>query len=338
MAEAKPEIQSDFQKKIAEKLSSVFEATIKDKEEYYRNNPNKIPTRSEVNSIISACAYKNAAITGSLSLIPGPLGLVAAIPEIVMVVKNQISMVYDLGIAYGQGKVLRTEVLMYIVASAMGSATGTLAVMHGSKLLIKRSSLGVMQQLIKKLAGSIAQKILKSSVVRFLPLLGAVVLATWTKISTTSIGNKASAIFENEIQYDESTEISDVELDNAQAAEEATVNGITIEKERILCFIALIKIDGQIADEELEFIKPLIDDLDVLKAEKLHLLNLISSKDKVVYNIDVFKNNPSESIQLMIDLVALAKRDNDFHPTEKFLIKQIGKQLEFSETDIAELL
>lgn len=336
MANVKPDVESDFQKKIAEKLSTVFEATIKDKEEYYRSNPNKIPTRSEVKAIISACAYKNAAITGSLALIPGPFGLVAAVPEIYLIIKNQIAMVYDLGIAYGQGKVLKKEVLMYIVVSAMGNATGALAVMQGSKLLIKRSSLGVMQQLIKKLAGSIAQKLLKSSVVRFLPLLGAAVLATWTKISTTSIGNKAAEIFEREIEYDDSSENTDGAPESPSS--EVVFSDVEIEKERILCLIALIKADGQIADEELEFIKPVIDDLDVLKAEKLTLLNLITSKDKVTYNLEAFKNNTGEAIQLMIELVALAKRDSEFHPSEKFLIKQIGKQLNFSESDIADLL
>jgi hypothetical protein len=37
-------------------------------------------------------------------------------------------------------------------------------------------------------------------------------------------------------------------------------------------------------------------------------------------------------------LIALAKRDGDFHITEKMYIKQVGKLMEFSEGDVAELM
>lgn len=337
MLVSSPEPQSELQKKIADQLSGVFESVIKEREAFFKKNSNEIPNLNDVKSIIIKYSYKNAGITGGLSLIPGPFGLIAAIPEIILVVRNQISMVYDIGLAYGRHKVLKPEVLMYIVASAMGNATGTLAIMHGSKILVKRASLKVMQQLIKILTGSIAQRLLRSMVAKFLPILGALALATWTKYSTSAIGKKAANIFEQEIVYDENNEITDLGVHEI-IEEKSTPETVNIEKEQILCLISLIKIDKKIKDEEIEFVKPMIDNLNVPEIQKQYLSNLAINNEKVNFNIEVFKNNPNESIPLIMDMVALAKRDNEFHPAEILYIKQIAKQLNFSEDDIAELL
>ena len=337
MSELQQEHQNVIQQKISEQLSGVFEKVIRDKEEFYKNNKDKIPTKSNVHSLISACSYKNATITGALSLIPGPFGLVAAIPEICAIMWNQISMVYDIGIAYGHSKVLKKEVLMVIFATAMGNATGALAMMHGSKILIKRASLRVMQQMIKGLAGSVTQKLLKSMVAKWLPILGAVALATWTKFTTAHVGKKASELFEKEIEYDENIEITDIG-DDSTIEDKITPESISIEKAKILCLISLIKVDGQIRNEEIEFVKPFIEGLDIPEAQRNELLNLALNKEKVSFNIDIFKNNHKEAIPLLVDMIALAKRNNEFHPTEQMYIKQIAKELNFSDEEIKDLM
>lgn len=293
MKDTKTEQQTEFQKKISERLSSTFESTIKEKEEYYRNNPDKIPVRKDVTSIISAYSYKNAAITGGLSLIPGPWGLLAAVPEIIMVVKNQISMVYDIGLAYGQNKVLNKEVLMFIVANAMGNATGSLAVMHGSKLLIKRASLRVMQQLIRKLAGSIAQKILRSMVAKWLPIVGAAALATWTKFSTTSIGKKAAETFEKEIEFDESSEITEIEeISDEQEvtsnhSDETNTDVVKLseaENEYIEEFNLIIEDSSELSDKERKMLNRLRDKLKISEARALELELQILNKNTFTEN------------------------------------------------------
>lgn len=252
-------------------------------------------------------------------------------------------MVYDIGLAYGHNKTLQREVLMYIIASAMGNATGALAVMHGSKVLIKRASLRVFQQIVKGLAGKITQKVLASAFAKFVPVLGAVVLATWSKFSTTAIGKKAAELFAQDIQFDENSEISDIDAIpetelKPESSTEIVTAPLSVEKEKTLCLIALMKIDGQIKAEEIEFVKPFIESLNFPYEEKQAILNMTTNTDKVNFNLDAIKNDPSESITLLIDLIALAKRDNEFHVTEKMFIRQIGKQLNFTDDEINEMM
>jgi len=40
----------------------------------------------------------------------------------------------------------------------------------------------------------------------------------------------------------------------------------------------------------------------------------------------------------MLDLIALAKRDDKFDISEKLLIKEIDKKLGFGESDVSELM
>ena len=56
----------------------------------------------------------------------------------------------------------------------------------------------------------------------------------------------------------------------------------------------------------------------------------------VLNNVDleVFPRGYIETIGLMIDLVALAKRDFEFHVKEQEYIKEIGKALGFTNEEI----
>jgi uncharacterized tellurite resistance protein B-like protein len=51
-----------------------------------------------------------------------------------------------------------------------------------------------------------------------------------------------------------------------------------------------------------------------------------------------FACSPDDAIGLMVDLVALAKRDGTLHVTEVMFIKKVGKLLGFLETDIDEVM
>jgi hypothetical protein len=52
----------------------------------------------------------------------------------------------------------------------------------------------------------------------------------------------------------------------------------------------------------------------------------------------VFKDNPEESLALLMDLVALAARDGQVHLAEKLYIKQVGQTLGFADSDIEDLI
>uniref|UniRef100_A0A832EJJ7 EcsC protein family protein n=1 Tax=Desulfacinum infernum TaxID=35837 RepID=A0A832EJJ7_9BACT len=177
-----------LQSKLSENMMSVFDFVLSDRSEYFAKNPEKIPDKEDVQSIINSYSQKNAAISCSVGLVPGPLGMIATIPEIFTLIRNQIAMIYDVGMAYGKSKVLNKELISGILISSMGVGAGSLLIMHGNKILVKRVSLRVFQKIIGMLAGRITQQALKSSISKWLPGVGAAAMGNAVDLSISTDG------------------------------------------------------------------------------------------------------------------------------------------------------
>ena len=202
--------ESDDSGALHSALNSAFDYVIENRSDYYRKNPSNLPQLDSVSGLISSYTRNNAAISGGASLIPGPWGMAAVIPELTLVIRNQIQMVYDIGVANGKQAQLTKELLMGIFLTAMGSSAGSLLTIHGGKILVRRASLQVIQKIIAMLGGRVTQQVIKSTVSKWLPFVGAAAMATWTGYMTKNIGEKASELFKLEIEDDPQT--LDIEL------------------------------------------------------------------------------------------------------------------------------
>jgi len=191
-------------------LNSAFDYVIENRADYYKKKPNNLPQIDSVSGLISSYTRNNAAISGGASLIPGPWGMAAVIPELTLVIRNQIQMVYDIGVANGKQAQLTKELLIGIFLTAMGSSAGSLLTIHGGKILVRRASLQVIQKIIAMLGGRVTQQVIKSSVSKWLPVVGAGAMAAWTGYMTKNIGEKANELFKLEIEDDPQT--LDIEL------------------------------------------------------------------------------------------------------------------------------
>lgn len=191
-------------------LNSAFDYVIENRSDYYRKNPSNLPQLDSVSGLISSYTRNNATISGGASLIPGPWGMAAVIPELTLVIRNQIQMVYDIGVANGKQAQLTKELLIGIFLTAMGSSAGSLLTIHGGKILVRRASLQVIQKIIAMLGGRVTQQVIKSTVSKWLPFVGAAAMATWTGYMTKNIGEKANELFKLEIEDDPQT--LDIEL------------------------------------------------------------------------------------------------------------------------------
>lgn len=202
--------ESDDSGALHSALNSAFDYVIENRSDYYRKNPSNLPQLDSVSGLISSYTRNNAAISGGASLIPGPWGMAAVIPELTLVIRNQIQMVYDIGVANGKQAQLTKELLIGIFLTAMGSSAGSLLTIHGGKILVRRASLQVIQKIIAMLGGRVTQQVIKSSVSKWLPVVGAGAMAAWTGYMTKNIGEKANELFKLEIEDDPQT--LDIEL------------------------------------------------------------------------------------------------------------------------------
>jgi uncharacterized protein (DUF697 family)/uncharacterized tellurite resistance protein B-like protein len=320
-----------IQERIYDNMLGLFQFVVEEKGEYYKNNPDKIPDQHSIKKLISLYGNQNAAISGAVGLIPGPMGMAAAVPEIILILRNQIRMVYDIGVAYGKSDMMTKELLAGVFASSLGSGAIGLLTMHGSKVLVRRTSLRVFQKVVQALAGKVTQQALKSMISKWLPFIGAAAMSVWSKITTDIIGKKASEILSKEIEFveTETDEDADVFIEP-----EPIFNSDLITKIKIVALCNLMKIDGVIQKTEIEFIEELIKKSELDSSTVNELKEKLKSPDLDEIDFSVFPAGYIETMGMVIDLVALAKRDGEFHIAEKNYIMQIGEKVGFTKDEI----
>lgn len=337
------EVANTLQSKLAEKLIGGFDLVISDRSSHFAKHPDEIPDKKSAPSIIKSYSVMNATISGGASLVPGPWGMVAVIPEIAAVIRNQLAMIYDIGMAYGKSKVLSKELLAGVLLTAMGAGAGSLLVMQGSKVLVKRVALRQFQKIVAILAGKITQQVLKSAISKWLPIVGAAAMAVWSNYLTRQVGKKAIEIFEKEVVLSEEViEEMPLEIENAfpqlDTINRATTLSISPDMPKVQTLLNLMKVDGVTKVEEREYMQTIIGNADLMENERTVLTQAIDKNEKFSVDYSAFASSPDDAIGLLVDMVTLAKRDGTFHITEKMFVKQVGKLLGFSDDDIDETM
>lgn len=198
--------ESPSERAIASKLSAflenAFDSMALTRRNHYLHNPHERPTPADVDRIIASTANQNAIIAGACAMAPGPWGALTIVPEMIAVIRNQIQMVYDLGVAYGKEAHLNGPLLLAIFATATGGGAISLATVKGGQLVVKRASLRVLQRVIAWLGGKITQRALRAFLSRWVPFVGAAAMALWARQSTVAIGRKAADLLRREISFE----------------------------------------------------------------------------------------------------------------------------------------
>src|SRR3954471_22451642 len=95
---------------------------------------------ARAHAIAQAAALKAAAISGPLSIPPGPAGWLTIIPDLAMVWKIQSQMVADIAGAFGKESALAQEQMLYcLFRHAAAHSVRGLAVRSGERLLVRRA-------------------------------------------------------------------------------------------------------------------------------------------------------------------------------------------------------
>lgn len=160
-------------------------------------------------------------------------------------------------------------------------------------------------------------------------------MAVWSKYSTSQVGKKAADLLSRPIEI-----VSD-ELNTDQIPHEESVAKVTFDSLKLLkinALINLMKADGKIAQQETTYLETLITNaiLDADTIARLH--EQIAAEGEIPIDYTVFTTSPDDSLGLMVDLIALARRDEELHIVEKMYIKHIGRLLGYADEDISTMI
>lgn len=200
-----------LQERIFEKLECLFGKVINERNNGYGSNPK--PCAGDIDHIIRHYSSKCARISIGATLIPGQWGVIQAVPEIVLGMKKQAEMIYDISAAHNKDNIMTPEMLAGILLySATGDSYGLL-ICNGKKFVLNENHL-LFELALNKVAKKIAKQILRSIFVRWLPGFSTVSQSLISGRVTRRIGTTASEILSGEIEI-----VKNIEQDADQSVD-----------------------------------------------------------------------------------------------------------------------
>jgi hypothetical protein len=198
-----------LQDRITDKLEGLFDKVIFERKNGFESNPR--PDIKDIDHIIRHYSSKCSKISIGAAFIPGQLGAISTVPEILLGMKKQAEMIFDISAAFKKDDTMTPELLAGILLySVSGDSYGLLLKKNGS--YIHYESRKVFDLALNKAAKKIARMIFRSFIIRWLPGIGSVSHALISGSVTRKIGNTASEVLCSEIETVKIADISPADI------------------------------------------------------------------------------------------------------------------------------
>jgi hypothetical protein len=154
--------------------------------------------------ITRVAAAKAAGIAGTLTLPSGPWGMVTILPGLYAIWRVQARIVADVAAIYGKTAYLSREQMLYcLFRHAAGHIVHDLVVRAGERVLIKRASFRVFQQILRRLGFKLTQRLVGRTIARWLPVIGAAGVAMYAYSDALGVGKTAIDLFCRDIRIED---------------------------------------------------------------------------------------------------------------------------------------
>jgi hypothetical protein len=153
--------------------------------------------RERSRALATNAAVKAAAVSGTLALPPGPLGVLTLAPDLVVVWRIQAQMVADIGGAYGKAASVTQEQMLYcLFRHAAAQVVRDLGVRLGERFVFRAATIAVIQSVAARLGLTVSKRLIAKSVARWLPVVGSLGVAAYAFYDTGQVAATAIDLFE----------------------------------------------------------------------------------------------------------------------------------------------
>ena len=195
-------IRQEAQNVILRGLESML-AKIPESQESLAKNPTK-----RAKEIMHEASIKAGMISAGLALPPGPLGILTVIPDLLQIWRLQQQMVADIAACYGKSASLTQEMMVYcLFRHGAAMFARDLLVRVGERMIMKESSVRLIQQVLQRVSIEVSQKMIGKSVSRWVPLVGPAMIGWYSWHDTKKVAQTAMDTFMRDL-----SEASDVEV------------------------------------------------------------------------------------------------------------------------------
>ena len=282
-------------------------------------------TPAETDKIIKGYAKQNMILAAASSVVPGPMGMLGAVPELLLNIRNQMSMIYDLSCAHGKENFINRDILIDIPIAAFGGKTN-LGSQQNLKVDLTDSPKNILIGKTGELSKALIERTLKKSVVQFIPIAGPVVMATWSKMATAKISQGSLDFLDSSATFKET--VKPVETDSILTE---------LKKEKIKALINLMEINDEIHAAEVDFITTFIESTDLPDEEKAYFM---AEASKTGSNFDLnykLLTEYDEHMDLVMEMTVLAKCDGLVDEFEDSYIRKVASAMNIDSKLVTDL-
>jgi hypothetical protein len=126
-----------------------------------------------------------AALSGTLALPPGILGLLTVLPDLLAIWRIQAQLVSDIAELYGrQMQLTRTHLLYCLFRHAATHVARDFAARAGERFVMRQVSSGALRSVVGGAGLSLTQRVAGTTASRWLPVVGAAAVAGYAYFDT----------------------------------------------------------------------------------------------------------------------------------------------------------
>jgi hypothetical protein len=167
--------------------------------------------RQRAAEIIRVAGLKAGAMSATLAIPPGPAGLLTVIPDLLKVWQLQQQMVADVAACFGKTSQLNRELMVYcLFRHGAAMVLRDVVARVGERVIIKQTSLRVIQQVLRKIGIQVTQKAVGKTLSRWLPVVGPILIGGYSFWDTQKVGRTAVDTFSREIHILPGEDVIDV--------------------------------------------------------------------------------------------------------------------------------
>jgi hypothetical protein len=146
----------------------------------------------EAAAIAKRAAKQAAALSGSLALPPGPLGMLTVLPDLYLIWKTQRQMVADIFGVYGRSAELtRVHMLYCLFRHAASHVLRDIVVRTGQRVIVQQLSAGALKGILQKVGITVTRRVVGTAATRWVPLAGAAAVGAYAYWDTMQVARTA---------------------------------------------------------------------------------------------------------------------------------------------------
>lgn len=177
------------------------------------NEPISINPGKRADEIVRTAGLLAGALSATLAIPPGPMGMLTVIPDLLKVWNIQQQMVADIAACYGKTSLLNRQMMVYcLFRHGAAMILRDVVARVGERVIVKQGSLRIIQQTLRKIGVHVTQKAVGKSLSRWIPIVGPVLIGGYSMMDTRKVGKTAIDTFSREIEIQDDSDVIDVSV------------------------------------------------------------------------------------------------------------------------------